>query len=107
MSVHFGLSLAIQLSPIISDYTGLSLGISGYLWLSLPISSYLGLSQAIWGYIYQAGAGESKLWLFETFSLFFFPTGSIEELALLKIKYLSVRSNDSKFQFIILIRIFK
>ena len=30
-------------------------------------------------------AGESKILLFETFLLFFFPTGSVEELALLKI----------------------
>ena len=38
----------------------------------------------------QIEAGEFKLLLFETFLLFFFffPTGSIEELALLKIKAL-------------------
>ena len=91
-------------SVTIWDYLGVSetiweyLGLSGttwdYLGLSGTILDYLGLSGTIWNYLglswtrEQVEAGETKLLVSETFWFFFFlrPTGSIEELALLKIK---------------------
>ena len=78
----------LWLSLAISNYLWLSLAISGYLWLYLAISGYLGLSRAISGYLrLQVEVGESKLLLFETFSLAFFFSSHerfLEELALLK-----------------------
>ena len=62
------------------------MGLSGTIWdylelseLSETILDYMGLSRTK----VQIKAGESKLLLFETFGVFL-PTGSIEELALLK-----------------------
>ena len=97
-AIYPNLSLAtsgyLGLSQSILSYQWLYLvnsAIFGYLWLSLAISGYLRLSQAISGYLYQLssirlqiGAEKSNLLLFETFLFFFFHTGSIEELALLK-----------------------
>ena len=73
----------LGLSQAISGYLRVSQSIHGYLGLSRAISDYLRLSWTISGYFGLVEAGESKLLLFETF-WFFFLTGSIEELALLK-----------------------
>ena len=86
------------LSETIADYLGLSRTISDYMGLSGTIWDHLGLSGTIWHYLglfqtrVQVEAGESKLLLFETFSLFFFyyyflPERFLEELALLKEMY--------------------
>ena len=75
----------IQQSPIISAILGYLGGISGYLGVSQAILNYLKLSRAIWAISIKQEQERARYSYFETFLvLFFFATGSIEELALLK-----------------------
>ena len=69
---YFGLSWAIlahhEQSRAKSGNLWIYLAISGYLWLSITISAYLyDVSNRV-----QVEAGESRLLLFETFSLVYF-----------------------------------
>ena len=77
----------LALSRAILGYLGLSWDIFVYLGLSWSILVYLGLSRAIYvNYQVQVEAGDCKSLLFETFWLFFPPTGSIDELRILKME---------------------